>query len=405
MKRREERDQQTMSSGYKAIQWSHHKRVYDAAAASGVALCVGVFFLTGRVWWGPGNSDVQLAIRALGLTAIVMLHVVLAIGPLARLDRRWLPLLFNRRHLGVMLFFAAAAHAGLSLLFYHAGGAVNPLISMLTGGPGGGRGLAFEVYGAGALLILFLMAATSHDFWLRNLGSQWWKRLHMLVYLAYGLLVLHVVFGAMQSERSILFPLLLAAGVTGLTVLHVIAGRREAKFDKAVSDRGASGLSTSDPDAANWVDVCAVAEIPEGRGRPCPVTHQDGRIERVAVFRYLRDGQPVVSATANVCAHQGGPLGEGRVIDGCATCPWHGWQYRPHDGCAPPPFTERIRTYRVRVVGERVQVDPRPLAPGTATEPAVVSDTAAPTEVARMRSQADKLPADSEERVAPETEA
>jgi methionine sulfoxide reductase heme-binding subunit len=47
------------------------------------------------------------------------------------------------------------------------------------------------------------------------------------------------------------------------------------------------------------------------------------------------------------------------------TCPWHGYQYRLKDGCAPPPFTEKLVTYRVRVAHGVVEVDPRPLPPGT----------------------------------------
>ena len=92
--------------------------------------------------------------------------------------------------------------------------------------------------------------------------------------------------------------------------------------------------------------------------------------ERAALFRF--DGK--IAAISNVCAHQNGPLGEGRIIDGCVTCPWHGFQYRPEDGCAPPPFTEKIPTYRVRLEGERVLIDPRPLAPGTPTEPIVLTE-------------------------------
>ena len=38
-----------------------------------------------------------------------------------------------------------------------------------------------------------------------------------------------------------------------------------------------------------------------------------------------------------------------------------GWQ----DGCAPPPFTEKLATYRVRINHGIVEVDPRPLPPGT----------------------------------------
>jgi phenylpropionate dioxygenase-like ring-hydroxylating dioxygenase large terminal subunit len=76
------------------------------------------------------------------------------------------------------------------------------------------------------------------------------------------------------------------------------------------------------------------------------------------------------SRVAFVCAHQRGPLGEGEIIDGCITCPWHGWEYRPRDGQAPPPFTEKIATYRVRVEHRRILLDPEPLPPGTAVEPA-----------------------------------
>ena len=81
-----------------------------------------------------------------------------------------------------------------------------------------------------------------------------------------------------------------------------------------------------------------------------------------------------VSAVRSVCAHQGGPLGEGKIIDGCITCPWHGWQYRPADGQSPPPFTEKIATSRVRVVGRRIELDPTPLLPGPAVAPARVEE-------------------------------
>ncbi len=76
--------------------------------------------------------------------------------------------------------------------------------------------------------------------------------------------------------------------------------------------------------------------------------------QRIAVFQY--DGR--VFATSNVCRHQGGPLGEGRVIDGCVTCPWHGWNYEIEDGVSPPPFNEVIPTYRVEVAEGRVRVNP-----------------------------------------------
>ena len=77
---------------------------------------------------------------------------------------------------------------------------------------------------------------------------------------------------------------------------------------------------------------------------------------------------------SNVCRHQGGPLGEGRVVDGCITCPWHGYQYRPGDGCSPPPYTERIATYATRIEQGIVFVHRRPMPPGTAVAPSRIED-------------------------------
>jgi nitrite reductase/ring-hydroxylating ferredoxin subunit len=123
------------------------------------------------------------------------------------------------------------------------------------------------------------------------------------------------------------------------------------------------------PAGATWLRVGAVQDIPENRAR---IVEPAGA-ERIAVFRF--DGQ--VAAVSNVCRHQGGPLGEGRVIDGCITCPWHGYQYRPEDGCSPPPYTQRIATYRTRIERGIVFVHPTPLAPGTAVAPSRI-DPAAP---------------------------
>ena len=43
------------------------------------------------------------------------------------------------------------------------------------------------------------MAATSHDFWLLMLTPRSWKALHMAVYVAYALVVMHVALGYLQD--------------------------------------------------------------------------------------------------------------------------------------------------------------------------------------------------------------
>jgi nitrite reductase/ring-hydroxylating ferredoxin subunit len=180
----------------------------------------------------------------------------------------------------------------------------------------------------------------------------------MLVYVAYALLVGHVALGALQDDRSIVAPTLMSAGVLAVAALHLLAGAREVRKD--------AGTSPLAEETQQWLDVGAPADIPDGRAR----TVCTPRGERIAVFKHAG----TISAVTNVCAHQGGPLGEGKVIDGCITCPWHGWQYRPRDGCSPPPFTEKVATYQVRIVAGRVQVNPTALAPGTPTSPARIPE-------------------------------
>ena len=41
------------------------------------------------------------------------------------------------------------------------------------------QGFPFEIFGIFTLLVMFLLAATSHDFWLRFLTPPVWKALHM----------------------------------------------------------------------------------------------------------------------------------------------------------------------------------------------------------------------------------
>ena len=294
------------------------------------------------VWRNPTATAETLLIRGFGTAAFLLLHVVLCIGPLSRLDRRFLPLLYNRRHLGVTTFLLGLAHGGFGLFQFHALGNVNPLVSLFISNPryGSVADFPFQALGFFALIILFLMAATSHDFWLRNLSAPTWKRLHMLVYVAYALLVAHVTLGALQSEASPVLASALVAGVVTVVSVHLTAAFKERRIDRARLEAGSEG----------FVEVCRADRIPENCAS---IVSLSG--ERVAIFKY--DGK--ISAISNVCQHQNGPLGEGRIIDGCVTCPWHGYQYLPDTGASPPPFKEKVPTFRVRVLDGRVLVHPQ----------------------------------------------
>jgi len=343
-----------VSHGYRAVQWNRQKRIYDLVIA-GVVVVYLAAFLGIAATVRPEATVETLILRAFGTLALFLLHVVLSIGPLARLDPRLLPLLYNRRHLGVTMFLAAAVHGVFATVQFHALGDVAPLASLLSSGAIGADGPAtwpFQPLGFVALVILFLMASTSHDFWLANLTAPVWKSLHMLVYVAYGLVVLHVVFGILQDDTDAGFVALLGTGFAWVVGVHLVAGFRER-----AGDRDADRAATAD----GFVRACRVDDIPEGRARTVCLAG-----ERVAIFRY--DGR--VSAVSNVCRHQNGPLGEGKIVDGCITCPWHGYQYLPETGASPPPFTEKVPTFRVRIVDGDVFVDPRPNPAGTRVPPA-----------------------------------
>jgi len=351
-----------MGTTYQAVQWNPQKRVYDTVMFAALAVYLGLFIAISLIF-APAADPMVVAIRAFGSAAFLLLHVVLAIGPLCRLNPLLLPLLYNRRHLGVATFLTSLVHALLVVLYYHMGGPVNPITSIFTSSPydAGFIWLPFQPFGAAALFILFLMAATSHDFWLHNLTAPVWKALHMLVYAAYAALVAHVALGILQSEQSPVYVVAVAAGIATLLTLHLIAGLRERGPDRDV---------TASAGTDGFVDVCSLDEIRLNRAR---IVSLSG--ERVAVFKYAdaASGQTRVCALSNVCQHQNGPLGEGRFVDGCITCPWHGYQYLPHNGSSPPPFTERVPTFRVRLEHGRVLVDPRPLPAGTHSEPATAA--------------------------------
>jgi nitrite reductase/ring-hydroxylating ferredoxin subunit/DMSO/TMAO reductase YedYZ heme-binding membrane subunit len=349
-------------SSYEPVTWNRNKLIYDAVAIAAVVAYIQVYMHFGAM---PGRDGIApegatLSMKAFGSCAFLLLSGVLAIGPLARLDRRFLPLLYNRRHLGVLTCTVAAAHASSVLSWYFAYSDIPPLRALLIADASYAQlaGFAFVLPGIAAFAILLVMAATSHDFWLAFLGRRVWKAIHMAVYAAYFLVFGHVALGALQDARSYALAVICTLSATTVVALHLLAGRKVSRED--------GQLATAAP-AVPWVSVCDVGQVREGRGFVAKVA--DG--EPVAIFRH--EGR--LSAVSNLCAHQNGPLGEGRIVDGCITCPWHGFQYRLEDGCSPPPFTERISTYRLMLDGDTVLLDPRPNPPGTRVPALVIPAT------------------------------
>jgi methionine sulfoxide reductase heme-binding subunit len=345
-----------MSASYQAVLWNRQKKIYDWFIAMFVLLYL-VLFISLTSFMNPEVTQETLIIRSTATLALLMLHVILMIGPLARINTAFLPLLYNRRHLGVTMFFVAAVHGILSIIQFHALGNINPILSLFLSNTHyeSLSKFPFEVFGFFALIILFLMAITSHDFWLHNLGPRTWKTLHMMVYVAYGLIILHVMLGVIQYETSIVLTALIGTGMALIITLHIVAGHREHKRDMSEQSGNLKGFQKA----------CTVGVIPENRAK---VVNFGG--ERIAIFKY--DNK--ISAISNVCKHQNGPLGEGKIVDGCITCPWHGYQYLPHNGSSPPPFKEKVATFDVKIVNGEVWINPVGYPEGTERSPAMINE-------------------------------
>jgi len=62
-------------------------------------------------------------------------------------------------------------------------------------------------------------------------------------------------------------------------------------------------------------------------------------------------------AINSVCAHEGGPLGEGELEGTVVTCPWHAWQYDVTTGKVVQSTAVGVDCYPVEVRGDDVFVD------------------------------------------------
>ena len=96
-----------------------------------------------------------------------------------------------------------------------------------------------------------------------------------------------------------------------------------------------------------FVDVCALAELPQGKVTPRTVKDQ--------ALLFYRDGE-AMRCVANACAHLGLPLDGGTVTDGVLECPHHGFRYRLDSGeCLDVPEVQLV-VHAVRVRDGRVAV-------------------------------------------------
>ncbi len=101
--------------------------------------------------------------------------------------------------------------------------------------------------------------------------------------------------------------------------------------------------------AKPWIDVCAVQDIPSQGSRIVKTP-----VGCVALFK-TAGGE--IFALNDQCPHKKGPLSQGIVHDKFVTCPLHAWVFSLETGEAQGADEGQVKTFPIRVVAGRVQID------------------------------------------------
>jgi nitrite reductase/ring-hydroxylating ferredoxin subunit len=99
---------------------------------------------------------------------------------------------------------------------------------------------------------------------------------------------------------------------------------------------------------ATWVDACSTEELPDGSRRLL----RTGGCE-IALFNVLDR----IYALDDSCPHQGSSLVVGKLEGTTVMCRAHGLRFDLATGCMRSSLPLRVRTYPVRVEGDRVLID------------------------------------------------
>jgi methionine sulfoxide reductase heme-binding subunit len=198
------------------------RRTAWAWQAGAIALvCLPLAYTVWQLATLPVTNPSQLLQRSLGLWALRLLLVTLAITPLVRATG-WYRLVPLRRTLGLATFAYACAHLAV-YLWLDMGFDARELMLDVVERP-------FIVVGALVFLCLLPLAATSTAAAQRAMGARRWKRLHRLVYVAVLLAALHYL---LATKVALTTPLLHGAVAVALLALRLRQPRRAAAREPA----------------------------------------------------------------------------------------------------------------------------------------------------------------------------
>lgn len=173
-------------------------------------------YLTNNLTFNP----IQAATQRTGKSAIILLVLSLAVTPMVTITGKR-QLNSVRRLLGLYAFLYGAIHFAIFVGWDYGFdlGLVVPEIFAKR----------YTVIGLVAGLILLALAITSFKWWMKLLGKNW-KRLHRLVYLAGGLVVIHYAWAKkgdiLRLSGDIGQPLLFGVIVVLLLLLRLPPVRR-----------------------------------------------------------------------------------------------------------------------------------------------------------------------------------
>jgi len=141
-----------------------------------------------------GADPVETLLHQTGTWGLILLLVTLSVTPLRRLSG-WNRVVKMRRLLGLFAYFYGVLHVGVYVVLDQA---LAPafIVEDVIERP-------YVTAGAGAFLILSLLAVTSTRGWIRRLGRRW-QRLHRLVYVAGALVVVHFFWQVKADTREAL---------------------------------------------------------------------------------------------------------------------------------------------------------------------------------------------------------
>lgn len=165
-----------------------------------------------------GPDPGKVLVDNLGLGALILLLITLAMTPLQQLTR-WSGWIAVRRQLGLWCFAYVTLHLSGYMLFI-AGLRLDLVLRDLSERP-------YIIVGALAFIGLLALAVTSNRFSIRRLGRKW-KALHRLVYVILLLALLHMLWVVRADLGEWLAYALIGGSLLLMRVSAVATGLQRA---------------------------------------------------------------------------------------------------------------------------------------------------------------------------------